>query len=150
MDYEPALQRIGVQVTKKKIGESSLTLYFRIDPKSGDKWVDTVTAFLLGAQGRPYKVDLSKYFYADKATVKYQWRLIVTGENAPALLVLLAQCALETSVAHAPQLTSFPLVGRIDYEFNPAKGKLKGAHDQEDGDRIVSVAMGGGMLGGAA
>jgi hypothetical protein len=148
MEYEPALKRIGVVVTKQKLAAESLTLYLRVDPQKGEHWVDTVTAFLLGAHGKPYRVDLSKYFYADKATVKYLWRLIVTGENAQAALVLLAQCALETSVARTKQLDSFPLVGRIEYPFDPARGKIKGAHDQQYGDHIVSQAA--GNLGGVA
>lgn len=148
MDLEPALKRIGASIVKKHIAETELTIYMRVDPKQGAKWVDLVTAFLLGARERTYRVDLSKYFYVDQGNVKYLWRLRVTGEASPGALVLLAQCALETSMAYAPRIDSFPLVGRVEYPYNPAKGLIKGAHDIDEANVIVSTAITGGVAPG--
>lgn len=149
MELVPALQRVGAVIIKQTpLTGSSITLYFRVDPKCGDKWVETITSFLLGGVGKPYKIDLSKYFYVDKGDVRYQWRLWVSGEEAPAALSLLAQCALEASAAHTLQFDSFPLVGRVEYPFDPLRGKIKGAHDRNASEGIIAMAAGGGVPGG--
>src|SRR3954462_7399128 len=125
MELPMALSRVGATIAKEAIADNDLTVYLRVDPKQGARWVDTVTAFLIGTHQKPYKVDLSKKFFLEKGDVKYLWRVHVKGDDARAALILLAQCALETSIAHAPQLDSFPLVGRVEYPFDPLRGKLK-------------------------
>ena len=56
------------------------------------------------------------------------------------------QSAMEASMAHVSELTSFPLVGRARYDFDPARGKLKGAHEIEVAPTLLAIAVGGAGL----
>lgn len=151
MDLNEALRRVGALVLNKpsEQPEAAVTVYLRVDPEQGAKWSDCVQSFLLGAIGRPYKVDVSKYFYADQGAVKYRWRIVVRGEDAKEALVLLAQCAVEAAAAHAPQFDSFPFVGQVRYPRDPATGKLKGGHDLDEAPRTLALALGGTSMGGS-
>ncbi len=150
MELAPALARIGVEVAQQKAGREEVTIYLRVDNAQAEKWIDFVTTFLRGAHGKKYKVDLSKYFYLSQGDVRYLWRVFIRGATFADGIDLLRQCAVETSLAHAPQLDSFPLVGRIKYPFDPARGKLKGGHDLGEAELALGQALGAGVAGSAS
>ncbi len=142
MQLSGALKKVGAVVVKEKLAEGEATFYLRVDPEAGAKWVDAISEFLLGAEGKSFRVDVSKYFYADRGEVKYLWRIVISGDTQLALQAFGA-AALEARVRRAPEVTSMPLVGRVKYPFDPAKGKLKGSHEMEEALGLVSIAVGG-------
>lgn len=144
MQLSAVLKKVGATVVKEKVADREATLYLRVDPEQGAKWVDAVTTFLLGCETKPFKADVSKYFYAERGAVKYLWRMVVTGEVQEALQFFGA-AAMESQIRHAPEITSMPLVGRKVYPFDPARGMLKGSHDIEEAAGLVSMAVGGGV-----
>lgn len=146
MQLAAALKRVGAVIVKEKVAEAEATYYLRVDPDQGHKWVDAITGFLVGASNKPFKADVSKYFYASQGSVKYLWRLVISGEVTEAL-TLLGASALTAAMAHAPEITSIPLVGRATYEYNPAKGKIKGAHDMDEAQGMLGMAVTGGVAG---
>ncbi len=148
MEIVAALKRVGAEVVKTHRAEGLMTLYLRVDPDQGAKWVAMVSAFLL-ATTTAFKPDVSKYFYASAGEVRYLWRIHVTGDVAAAE-ALIVTAALESAMAAGTELTSFPLVGRRNYPLDPARGKLKGAHDIEQAPGLVGVAVSGGVPGGVA
>lgn len=143
MKLNQALTRVGATIAQEKIQEKAATVYLRVDPDQGDKWTDTVTEFLVGSRGKSFKIDVSKYFFEQHGGVKYLWRIVVDGD-VTAALSLLGACAMQVSMQHAPEVKSMPLIGRIEYPFDPARGKLKGAHDVDASTALVSAAIGGG------
>ncbi len=158
MELVAALKRVGGTVVKQNVQMPSAerargagTFYVRVDPEAGDKWVDFVTNVLVGAKNKEYTVDISKYFYAENDQVKYLWRIVLTGNVAQGL-AMAAASAIASSAQHAEEITSFPLVGRATYEFDPLRGKIKGGHDYDVGVNILGLAMAGsqGMSAGEA
>jgi hypothetical protein len=144
-----SLKRVGAVIVKEKATDTEGTYYLRVDPEQGAKWVDTVSGFLLGQQGKRFTVDISKYFYVAQGEVKYLWRIVLQGDVATGL-VLLGASAITAAVAHAPEITSIPLVGRATYEFNPAKGKLKGSHEVDTASSLVAQASAMMGVGGVS
>jgi hypothetical protein len=143
MQLSAALKRVGGEIRKESITEKQATLYLRIDPEQGEKWVEAITSFLLQSESKPFTSDVSKYFFVSQGEIRYLWRVFVEGDVTMALQ-LFGSCVFEAAQRLVPQYDSFPLIGRTHYEFNPAKGKLKGAHDIEASSAIVSQAIAGG------
>lgn len=150
MQLGVALKRVGATIVKEKLGATEATYYLRVDPDQGAKWVDTVTAFLVGSAGKPHTADISKYFYASQGSVKYLWRVVLAGDagDVSSALTLFGACAVQAAMAHAPEITSIPLVGRARYPYDPARGKIKGAHEVDTALGLVGMAaagIGGGL-----
>jgi hypothetical protein len=141
------LKRVGATIVKEKLGDAEATYYLRVDPDQGAKWVDAVSAFLTGSSGKPYSADISKYFYASQGSVRYLWRIVLSGDVNSAL-TLFGACAVQAAMAHAPEITSIPLVGRIRYPYDPARGKIKGAHEVDTAMGVIGAAAAG--FGGGA
>lgn len=147
MQLGEALKRVGAQVVKEKVEDKRATLFVRVDIEQGAKWVDAVTNLLLSAQGKAFTIDVSKYFYASGGQVKYLWRVVIDGDVADGL-ALWAACSMQAHMNHVPEITSFPLIGRIKYPFDPAKGLLKGGHEMDQAPTILNTAIGAGVAGG--
>lgn len=150
MELGAALKRVGATIVKEKIldgvtgGVGVATFYLRVDPDQGDKWVEVISALLISGAERAFTLDVSKYFYVAQGAVKYLWRIIITGDTSAGML-LFGSCALTVSVEHAPEITSFPLVGRAKYPFDPAKGKIKGSYEADSAVGIINLAVAGGV-----
>ena len=147
MQLAEALRRVGAQVVKEKIEEEQATFFVRVSIDQGLKWVDAISNFLFSARDASYTLDVSKYFYPSGGEVKYLWRVVITG-NVGDALASWAACCMQAHMAHVPEISSFPLVGRVKYPFDPAKGLIKGGHDLEASPGILSMAIGGGVAGG--
>jgi hypothetical protein len=142
VQLKAALKRIGAEIVKESVKETEGTIFLRVDPDQGAKWIDAVTSFLLGAEGKPFTPDISKYFFANGGSIRYLWRMHLTGDVSMAM-TFFGSCAIEAAHAHAPEINSFPLVGRATYTFDPAKGKIKGGHDLQSSSGILNMAIGG-------
>lgn len=142
MQLGDALKRVGATIAKEKIEEAVATLYIRVDLDQGERWVEAMTEFMLVAASKEIQLDVSKYFYVASGSVRYLWRIVITGAVNTALS-LFGSCALAVAMAHTPEINSFPLVGRVKYEFNPAKGKIKGGHEHDQALGIINMAVGG-------
>jgi len=130
-----ALGRIGASIVKEvKAGDDRSTLLLRVAEDKGDLWVETFTELMLQAAGRKdvWTADVSKYFFTQNGTVRYFWRIIVGGKTQEAY-ELLGRIALEVSMRHTKEISSFPLVGRAEYVRDPARGLFKGAHNRSEG-----------------
>lgn len=152
MELHAALARVGVRIVKAAGTTSEgdavvapiYTLYLRVDEQQGHKWVETITGLLHSAKSnaKKFTVDVSKYFYVQGEDVRYLWRVVLTGDTEFGQGVL-ASAAMQAAMAFAKEVTSIPLVGRRQYEFNPAKGKFMGGYDYETGQVVVAQALGG-------
>jgi hypothetical protein len=153
MTFDQALKRIGVTLVKTTHKPNQIILMLRVDPKKASLWNDTLTEFLLasderGQQGKlkvGWSTDVSKYFYPvrEAGVVRYLWR-VVLGGNPRAAAEALGR-ASQRAVAAGVEVKSQPLVGRKEYEHNPAEGKIAGAYGTNDGARVLANAVGGGQ-----
>lgn len=148
-----ALGRAGASLAKDLIfnaDRTKCTLYLRVAEERGHIWVEAFTAFLLAAEKtKSWGVDVSKYYFTQNGSVRYLWRILITAtaaENLDEALHGLGQQAIEAALRNAPRVDSFPLVGRAVYEYDPARGKLKGAYAREDSSmpRMLASAFHGG------
>lgn len=141
MRVEQALAKIGVSIADASDDDGTMTLMLRIqgDPTTQRRWRKTLERFLLAEEkGRAqWQADVSKHFFAKAGAVRFLWRLVFTGNVKTASRVL-RDCALE-SLKDGVEVTSLPLVGRVNYEFDPTKGKFKGAHDIGVGAKALAA-----------
>lgn len=154
MELGAALKRVGAQIVKQKIADpteeqpvGSATHFLRIHPDHGDRWSELVQELILSSLGKKkFGFDVSKYFYASHGKVCYLWRVVTTGDVVAALDHW-SQVALQVAASRSPEITSIPLIGRANYEFDPARGKLKGGHDihPDQAAGLVSLAASGGI-----
>lgn len=142
MELKAALRRVGATVAQDKVEAESATIYLRVNPDQGEAWVDAVSRFLFAVEPKQYTADVSKYFFVAKGEVKYLWRIVLRGKVEVAIQAL-ANSAMESAMARAPEITSMPLVGRVEYQHNPAAGKLKGVHSYGAAEQVVGAALGG-------
>lgn len=139
MKLEDALMRIGASVVKSQIAAEKATLFLRVSEERGALWVQALTAFLLGAQQKKtWAPDVSKYFFVSNGSIRYFWRIVITGPTEEALESF-SRAALEAAMSNARELSSFPLVGRAEYTFDPARGLLKGAHELDKAAQYVAM-----------
>lgn len=111
MNYRTVLRRIHAELVEEKAAEKSTTLFIRVKESGNDLWRDTFVALLLGAQDKKelFTVDASKWFYVDRGSVKYLWRVVVRGTDVSAGLTFFGHCVLGVANANAKELNSFPL-----------------------------------------
>lgn len=149
MRLEEALGRVGAEVVKSKADKTQAVVFLRVATEQGEKWVECVHSLLLGLEGKPFTIDVSKYFFASGGEVKYLWRVVVDGD-VTAALTFWAACCMQAHMNHVPEITSMPLVGRKKYPFDPARGLIKGGHVMETAPGILNMAIGGGVVGGVS
>lgn len=153
MKIDQILKKIDVtlvRVEKSQDGRT-LTLYLRINrsERTFQRWRAVVEEVLLAADHNVaeklgWKIDVSQYYYVSpEKVVRYLWRVILTG-NVRAGAEALGQAILRV-LSQGADVTSMPLVGRKQYAFDPAAGKMKGAHDPRDVASIVSQGIGSGQ-----
>jgi hypothetical protein len=149
MRVDQALARIGVTVVKLDKAEKRVTLFLRVSTEKDhvQMWTSLVNDFLdvASAPGeRGWTVDLSKSFFFDRdaKTTRYLWRLIFRGDTNRALDTL--QQAAIRALASAKEVVSMPLIGRVQYEHDPSRGKIKGAYGVGEGELMIARAAAGG------
>ena len=125
MQLAAALKRVGATIAQEKITDAAATLYLRVDPDQGQKWVETVTEFLMGTSGKSFTADISKYSSgagrSSTSECGADWR----GRHSADAL---GACAIQVSVVHGRSDLD-PFVGRAQYAYDPARGKLKALTD---------------------
>jgi hypothetical protein len=144
--YPVVLAKIGVTIAQEKVGPTTASLHLRIDmarENASSMWSETVSSLLLAAEDKDWTVDVSKQFFASDGAVRYLWRFVFRG-NVQEGLATLAQCALTALQATVTPLTSYPLVGRAEYELDPLRGKLKGGHGVDTAPSYVALHAVGG------
>lgn len=136
MKLGAALGRVGATIVKevKADDDSRSTLLLRVAENKGDQWVEAFTELMLQSAAKKgvWTIDVSKYFFTQGGTVRYFWRIIINGKLQEAY-ELFGRIALEVSMRHTKEISSFPLVGRAEYVRDPARGLLKGAHVRSEG-----------------
>ena len=145
MRLDQALKKVGATVAKnEKRPDGGLVIFLRVDPKMSGEWNDCLTEFLLAsARENTWRVDVSKYFFADPqaATVKYLWRVILMGDINQASGAL-ARAAIR-SIQQQVEVMSQPLVGRKNYVHDPANGKTAGVYPVGSGEQVLVSALNG-------
>lgn len=136
MKLEEVLKRVGGEVASAEKTDSGFILMLRVDPELGGKWADTIREFLLN-KATAWSTDVSKLFYASGGSVKYLWRIVLRG-NTKAAAEALSAAALR-ALMQIGELDSYPLVGRREYEFDPANGKIAGPHAASAPARIIAA-----------
>lgn len=144
MRLDMALKRVGVTIVKsEKRPDGGIVLMLRVDRKMSGLWNDTLTEFLLASAGEKiWRTDVSKFFYpvSDEGVVKFLWRVVLLGDVAAAGAAL--GRAGVRAVQQGVEVTSMPLVGRKNYPFDPANGKIAGAHDSATAQKAIAIARG--------
>jgi len=148
MRLDQALARIGVEILKQEVTANGIILLLRApqDNVNAPRWTSAVKQFLIAAEknnGQSWSADVSKTYFSKAGVVRYLWRLSLNG-TVPSAAAALGQAALQ-ALSSGVEVTSMPLVGRKTYEFDPAKGKLKGAHDPGRASAAVSAAIRGSL-----
>ncbi len=152
MDLVAILKKIDVTVVRHEnpAGQNTLRLFLRInrDKIRFAQWRGVIEEYLLDAKTKAAKtngwnVDISQaYYVTDEEVVRYLWRVVISG-NIRAGAEALGQAVLRV-VSQSADVTEFPLVGRKKYAFDPANGKMKGAHDLKSAQSIVATGLQGG------
>jgi|GEM_PF-4248729 len=139
MKLDQALLKVGATIVKVEQGETRVVLLMRIDQAKARYWTETVTEFLLAASEKPqgWSADASKYFFAVPASgvVKFLWRVILLGDVRAAAEAL--GRASQRVVQGTVEVMSQPLVGRKEYEFDPARGKFKGPQPLDSAGSLI-------------
>lgn len=156
MQLNKILEKIGVTVVRveKPSSGDSLRLFLRVgrDPRQFSQWKGVVEEFILAGEENVAKkpdvgwaCDISQAYYPTKEqTVRYLWRVIITG-NRRVGAESFGQAVLRV-VSQSAEVTEMPLVGRKEYAFDPANGKMKGAHNSKSAAALISVGMSGGKI----
>jgi len=141
MRLDQALARIGAEIVKQETTPDGGTVLLIRAPKdqvNASRWIDTVKEFLVAAEqnnGQSWSSDVSKTYFSKDGTIRYLWRFVLGGA-VPSAAGALGRAALR-ALSQGVEVTSAPLIGRKEYPFDPANGKLKGAHDS----RVAASAM---------
>lgn len=156
MRVDQAFRRAGFEIIEaKKEGPSSLRFLVRVplqNPIVPVRWKAMMEHVLPIAEevslkrNVKWEVDISKRFYAKNGSVRYIWRVTMTGDlvACQASLVAAALNALRTG----NELDSVPLVGQQSLRPDPANGKFKGAYPRTEDDRasqLVAAAFAPGV-----
>lgn len=148
MELSKSFKSLGIEVVKADNASDRLTMFLRVpmEPPNAQRWRITLQKILATAKPGVWSVDISKsFFLSEQKTVKYLWRFIVTGDHAAAAEAISSAIRGSLSAPVEGEITSFPLIGRIDYKPNPAAGKTKGVYDPRTASSIVSTAARGGV-----
>lgn len=133
MRLDQALAKIGTQVLSADKTPDSLTILLRVlkdsDGANARRWHQAASKLVLlaessGKKSGTWGAEVAKVLYATHEVVKFQWRVVLTGNTQTAQRIF-GEGALE-ALRSGVEVTSAPLVGQIQYEYDPAKGKLKG------------------------
>lgn len=144
MKLGEALDKVGARLVRTAKDESSTTLWMRFEPKDGldsTRWRQVLQEMLEASALAPeWAVDISRqYHLGPTANVAYLWRMIFS-KDAMAGLVMLGRIVTKASRSGTREFTSFPLVGRVEYEIDAKAGKTKGVHTGEGaGEKIVAL-----------
>lgn len=147
MRLDQALARIGATIVKQDATpDGGIVLLIRApqDEVNAPRWIDAIKEFLVAAEqnaGQSWSADVSKTYFSKSGTIRYLWRLVLQGTTASAAGAL-GRAAIR-ALAEGVEVVSVPLVGRKTYEFDPANGKIKGAHDS----RVAASALAAAVKG---
>jgi hypothetical protein len=143
------LKRLGATLVSADTKGQQTTLLIRAsrDRRDAARWKVVIEEVLLAStetRNKGWSADVSKVFFAQDGAVKYLWRIIVKGELRKGLEAF-GNAAIR-SLSTGSEVTSIGLVGRKQYEFDPAAGKMKGAHDPKAARRAISVGLSKGSI----
>jgi len=131
------LQRAGISIAKTETAPGRVIVLLRVAKDSF--WNETMSEFLLASVGQPWSTDVSKWFYVDQTNnIRFLWRVVLQNDVKAASEALGA--AAVRAVQSSVEVVSQPLVGRKDYPFDPASGKMMGAHDAGTASKALAVA----------
>lgn len=137
MTLDKLLLRAGIEVAKTETHPGRAVLLLRMAKQNF--WNEVLREFLLASAKKPWTVDISKWFYIQDSDVRFLWRVVLSGDPRQGAEALgqAAMRAVQTSV----EVVSQPLVGRRDYPFDPANGKMMGAHDARTAGAALATAI---------
>jgi hypothetical protein len=150
MRLDQILKNIGAEIVKQETSDGRTTLFVRAGKErlAAERWKAVIEELLLSCSGQKtpsWSVDLSKAFFVTEAkAVRFLWRIIFTGNVKRGLESF--GTSVMRSMSQGVEVTSMPLVGRVQYEFDPALGKMKGGHSGTQAARARSVGLSGGSI----
>lgn len=151
MRLDQVLARIGVEIVKSEPTKTKVVLFLRAGrkPQHIAQWKRTIEEYLSAEaeqREKSWSCDISRsYYLAQAKAVKYLWRVIITGDVRTGAESF-GQAALRSLSAGGAEVMSMPLVGQVNYEFNPAEGKMKGGHPPDRARAAVTLGMSGGNV----
>lgn len=105
----------------------AVTYYVRVEPEGQALWAPTIEEFLVRDDApEDFSYDISKSLFVSNGAVRFLWRLRFFG-NVQAAASDFAFAAVRAR-SKGTELASIPLIGRENYVYDPAAGKLKGAY----------------------
>lgn len=142
------MQKAGLTLVETDASDGKLKLIFRVrtDDVTVDRW-RSVIADLLGPEGVKFSrkgkwdIDISQVYFVRGGRVLYLWRAVITGRRKTGAEAFGA--ALGRSLSSGAELMEVPLVGQIQYTYDPAEGKIKGGHSLNKGAALISSTAAG-------
>jgi hypothetical protein len=123
------LDRVGFEVVQHSESPNQLRVLGRIPIaraglKNIDNWVAIIDHILDVMEVRPWKADISKYYFKKKETGKtvYAWRVLLQGENIAQHYADITN-VIRTTRAARVDVVEIPLGGAGLDRNNPAGGK---------------------------
>lgn len=142
MKLEDSLKRVGVTIVRQDpAAGGGAVLFLRVADQ--EKWTSVLQGFLPTAEknrNAGWQADVSKNFFSRDGVVRYLWRVVLSGDAEAAALAL-GKAAL-AAARSTTEIMEVQLVGRKEYEFDPERGKIKGAHDMAAAPGILASAIG--------
>jgi len=135
MRLDQALAKIGVQVIEANPQAGQLTIHLRVlrdhQGLNASRWNKAASKLVTlaessGRKSGSWDGEVAKVLSANAGVVTYTWRVVLTG-NVKTAQRIFGEAALE-ALRTGVEVTSAPLIGQVQYEYDPAKGKLKGGH----------------------
>lgn len=155
MRVDQAFNRAGFEILEAKKEGTGILFLVRIplqNPIVPQRWKVMMEHILPLAEevslkrNVKWEIDISKRFYAKNGSVRYIWRVKMTGD------VVACQSALVTATLNAlrsgNEVNTVPLVGHTSLKPDPANGKFKGAYPRTEDDRasqLVAAAFAPGV-----
>jgi hypothetical protein len=150
MRLDQLLKRIGAELVKAEQANGRVVLFVRAGTaaEQATRWKLVIEGVLLAhheQKGPRWDLDLSKAFFVNEGgAIRYLWRFVLTGDVKRGAESV--GFAVSRALATGAEITEMPLVGQVQYPFDPQNGRIKGGHTSERAARARAVAMSGGSI----
>lgn len=149
MRLDQILLRIGAEIVKTDNTPTKVVLFVRSgrEQRQLQQWRKMIEEYLGAATNQPkWQLDISRSYYITAAkAVKYLWRIIITGDVRSGAEAF-GQAVTRSVAVGVSQVTSMPLIGNVQYPYDPANGKMKGGHDLGRAAQARTAGLSGGSI----
>lgn len=149
MRVDQVFNKAGFVILEANKKDDSMTLMLRVPtnhPIVPLRWKSWMEHILSSAEkAKNWSIDISKVFYVQNGTMKYRWRVVMSGnmKQAQHMGVHAALNALRAGV----EVNEIELTGQENLTPDPRNGKFRGAYRRGENDVASGVVASAFMPG---